>query len=388
MAGIWDQWDAVLKEDYLGPIREQINQSAVFYAQLKKSSEEVVGRHVYLPLHFGRNTGVGARGTTGTATLPTPGAQGYKECTFLTKDVYGRVNVYGKAIRATRNDKGAFVRAIDSEMKGLVNDLTEDLNRQLMGDTTAQLTTATSTANSDTVSVASTQYLWEGMKIDIDSDTNLEIKSIDSATQITMTAAVNHSAGDVIKRTGVTSGDELNGLGLLFNNASTMQGLAPATYSWFTAQVFGTAGVPVALSLTAMQECVDAAEKAGGKVNFALTGYAGRRAYVALLQPQQIFTDTTTLKGGFKSVLFNDIPLTVDRMVPESSTESRIQFLSLDDLGIYRMADFEWVDQDGSVWARSVGASATESFEATLVCDLEFATNARNRQACLLGVKV
>ena len=388
MAGIWDQWDAVLKEDYLGPIREQINQSAVFYAQLKKSSEEVVGRHVYLPLHFGRNTGVGARGTTGTATLPTPGAQGYKECTFLTKDVYGRVNVYGKAIRATRNDKGAFVRAIDSEMKGLVNDLTEDLNRQLMGDTTAQLTTATSTANSDTVSVASTQYLWEGMKIDIDSDTNLEIKSIDSATQITMTAAVDHANGDVIKRTGVTSGDELNGLGLLFNNASTMQGLAPATYSWFTAQVFGTAGVPVALSLTAMQECVDAAEKAGGKVNFALTGYAGRRAYVALLQPQQIFTDTTTLKGGFKSVLFNDIPLTVDRMVPESSTESRIQFLSLDDLGIYRMADFEWVDQDGSVWARSVGASATESFEATLVCDLEFATNARNRQACLLGLKV
>lgn len=388
MAGIWDQWSAVLKEDYLGPIREQINQSAVFYAQLKKSSEEVVGKHVYLPLHFGRNTGVGARGTTGTATLPTAGAQGYKECTFLTKDVYGRVNVYGKAIRATRNDKGAFVRAIDAEMKGLVNDLTEDLNRQLMGDTTAQLTTATTTANSATVGVVSTQYLWEGMKIDIDSDTNQEILSIDSATQITMTAAVDHANGDVIKRTGVTSGDELNGLGLMFTNASTMQGLAPGTYSWWKAQVYGTAGVPMALSLTSMQECVDAAEKAGGKVNFALTGYAGRRAYMALLQPQQVFTDTTTLKGGFKSVLFNDIPLTVDRMVPESSTESRIYFLSLDDLGIYRMADFEWVDQDGSVWARSVGASATESFEATLVCDLEFATNARNRQACLLGVKV
>ena len=54
----------ILKNFYIGPVRDQLNNATVLLAQLKKSSKEVVGEQVILPLRVGRNWGVGARGTT------------------------------------------------------------------------------------------------------------------------------------------------------------------------------------------------------------------------------------------------------------------------------------------------------------------------------------
>src|SRR5262249_20958285 len=104
--------DAVLKFDYLGPIQDQLNNDTILMNKVRKSSEEVVGKQVILPLRFGRNTGVGARAEN--ATLPIAGFQQYLDAQFPTKTVYGRVEISGKTIRATRNDRGAFVRAARS----------------------------------------------------------------------------------------------------------------------------------------------------------------------------------------------------------------------------------------------------------------------------------
>jgi len=381
----------ILKNFYIGPVRQNLNMATVLLAQLKKSSTEVVGEQVILPLHFGRNWGVGSRGTAGTGVLPTARNQQYDKAYFTTKDVYGRINISGKTIRATKSDRGAFLRSVTSETKGMVDDLSSDVNRQLHGDGTGVLATVTTGATSATQTVSSTQYLEEGMHVDFQGGgDNLDktILSIDSPTQITLTGSITTTTNDTMRIAGTGATDELNGLALITASSGSLQNIDPSSISIWKGNVFGDDTAPVPLSEDDMQQAQDAAEIRGGKVDLIETSYDGRRRYIALLAAQKRYTTPQVgkLKGGYSYIDFNDIPLVIDRHCQASSTSTRFYFLSLKDLGIYRMADFDWMKEDGNILARQVGSGATESYEGTLVCDMEFATTARRHQSVLKGV--
>ena len=380
--------DAVLKYDYLGPIQDQLNNDTILMNKVQKSSKEVVGKQVWMPLRFSRNAGVGARAENGT--LPAAGYQQYKETTFPTKTVYGRVEISGKTIRATRNDRGAFIRAARSELEGMVTDLRDDINRQLFTGSTGQIALISSGATSAVQAVTSTQYMFEGMVIDIDTDLNCVILSVDSETQITLTASITTVTNDIIRRAGVTSGVELQGLGEIISNSGTIQNLAPGTYPWWKANVIGADASPLQLSEIDMEKAVDQAEERGGKIDYVITSFAGRREYFKLLQSQKRFADmqAVTLRGGFRAILFNDIPVVVDRHCQRTASVTRFYFIDSSKLGHYRMADFDWMQEDGAIWARIVGSSGREAYEATLVYDAEFATSARRQLAALLGVAI
>ena len=388
----------VLKNFYIGPIRENLNQATVLLAQMKKSSKEVVGEQVIVPLHIGRNWGVGARGTAGTGVLPTAQAQQYSKTSFTTKDEYGRILISGKTIRATKTDKGAFLRVVESETKGMVNDLGSDINRQMYGNGTGTLATCGTGGTSASVQVVSTQYLEEGMVIDfyssgtINANTQKTIYTIDSETQFTLSGgAITWTTGDTINLTGVGQTSELNGLDLICNSVLPLENIDPAAVSLWKPNIYGSDSSPAILKEYDMQTCVDAAEKRGGKIKLIITSYEGRAAYMALLVDQKRFTSPQVgkLKGGFSYIDFNDIPLTVDRHCQAvAATTTRMYFLSLDSLAIYRMADFEWAQEDGAILARQVGTGAQEAYEGTLVCDMEFATDARRHNSVLVGVKL
>ena len=112
----------ILKNFYLGPLRNQLDNATVLLAHVRKSSVEVVGTQVIVPIKINRNWGVLAAGTGGNATLPTARRQGYDSAQFATKDIYGRLSIRGKTIRATKTDSGAVLRVIQSEMEGLKDD--------------------------------------------------------------------------------------------------------------------------------------------------------------------------------------------------------------------------------------------------------------------------
>jgi hypothetical protein len=386
---------AILKNYYLGPIREQLNNSKVLYANIKKSSKEVVGEQVVIPLRKGRNWGVGARGSLGTGTLPTASSQKYKKSYFPTKDIYGRIGISGKTIRATKSDKGAFLRIVQSETKGCVDDVGNDINRQMFGDTTGTLTTAGTGTTSATVPVASSQYLEEGMIIDFNaggsgSSTGIVIQSIDSETQITTATTATWTTSDPITITGVVSGAELNGLSLITASTGALQGLNPASAgeSFWAGVVYGSDGSPIAITEDRMQEIQDKIEENGGKVSMIVGHFAARRAYSRLLTALKRYTPPAVgkLKGGFDSLDFNNIPVTVDRQSQRTTATTRFYFLSGESLGLYRMADFDWMQEDGAILARQTGASATETYEATLVCDMEFGTDCRRHNGQLIGI--
>jgi hypothetical protein len=126
-------YDEALKNFYLEPAKEQLNNDNVLMSILSSRANEtdVAGTNAKIDCHYGRTTGTGAR--QDREDLPTAGYQKYKQATVPMKYNYGRVQFTGPTIAATRMDKGAFVRVIDSEVSGMVSDLQRECQRQMWG---------------------------------------------------------------------------------------------------------------------------------------------------------------------------------------------------------------------------------------------------------------
>lgn len=130
-AAILSNYTYVLKTFYLPAIREQINNATVLMRRLKRNQEAVSGKNATIAVHYGRNLGTRALGDGGV--LPDAGNQSVIETIVPTKYNYGRITVSGPTIAATRDAKGAYAKALDYEMKGLVKDFSKDCNRQFWG---------------------------------------------------------------------------------------------------------------------------------------------------------------------------------------------------------------------------------------------------------------
>ncbi|MHA2046383.1 MAG: phage major capsid protein [Candidatus Thorarchaeota archaeon] len=130
-AAILSNYSYVLKKFYLPAIREQINNATVLMRRLKRNQESVSGKNATIAVHYGRNLGSIALGDGGL--LPDAGYQQVIETIVPMKYNYGRITVSGPTIAASRDAKGAYAKAIDYEMKGLIKDVSKDCNRQFWG---------------------------------------------------------------------------------------------------------------------------------------------------------------------------------------------------------------------------------------------------------------
>jgi hypothetical protein len=112
--------DAILKEFYLGPIIESLNNQLEMVQMFTKSTLDWQGRQVVIPVHVARNTGTGYRAELGQ--LPTAGAQGYVNLNVTAKFLYGRFSLTGPAISTAKTTANSFATYVQSEMDGLVTD--------------------------------------------------------------------------------------------------------------------------------------------------------------------------------------------------------------------------------------------------------------------------
>jgi len=121
--------DAVLKEFYLGPIQDQLNNEVLALELMEKASVDWSGKRVIIPVHTSRNSGVGYRGEGGT--LPTAGSQGFSQLTVNAEFLYGRFQVSGPAIAAAKTGgKNSFISYVDAEMTKLVSDIRNEANQR------------------------------------------------------------------------------------------------------------------------------------------------------------------------------------------------------------------------------------------------------------------
>lgn len=143
--------DAILKDHYLGPIRDQLNSSTILMSRLKRDTESIDGRIAKIPIRIGRNRGIQAVLEKGT--LPEPRKQQYATVEVPMAWNYGLIQVTGQAMAASRTNMGAFVRILDQEITGMIEDLSKDLNRQLWGDGSGRLGIIEGPAAANTVNI-------------------------------------------------------------------------------------------------------------------------------------------------------------------------------------------------------------------------------------------
>ena len=124
-------YDEVLKTFYLPAIQEQLNHSTILSDLIDVNEEDVSGTNAKIEMHYGRTTGISARGD-GEA-LPAANYQKHIQATVPMQYNYGRLQVTGPTIAATRDERGAYAKALDTEIQGLTRDFKIENNRQLWG---------------------------------------------------------------------------------------------------------------------------------------------------------------------------------------------------------------------------------------------------------------
>jgi len=383
--------DAILKTQYIGPLNEQLNQDLKLFKRLENSGNStVVGKNFTLPLHYGRNEGVGA--IAEGADLPTAGNQAYADAIVPMRYLYGVINLTGQSIQASKNDKGAFVKAVESEMKGVAQDLKNDINRQLFGDGSGRLAAATTNAStSTTITVDSTKYLRVGMAIDIidtsgtASVTNAKITAVTSTTFTHNGTAAAVAANSHVYRHGSRNIEVmgLSGIVAATDPASgSLQGLAVATNPWWKGNVLGNSGTNRSITLALMRQAADAVEVAGsGRVSAIYASYGVRRAYEALLKASFQFVNVMDLDGGVKALAYDDMPIFAEK----DCQANRMYFLDEKMLEILTLGNpgFDWMSEDGAILHRGNGK---DNYAATLYRYMNLGCRARNAHTLLADI--
>jgi hypothetical protein len=388
-----------LKIDYLPVIREQLNNSSAFLSTVQRNEKDVSGSRWQLTAHYQRNTGVGAGSET---DLPTAGNQAYKNPYGVVKYNRGRIQVSGPVIEASRDDKGAIVRALDAEIQGVTRDLKKEINYQLMNDGTSVRCLVNgdpSTGTTLTVDTPGTNYLYDGIIVDVVDattgaveDADVILSTVNSTTACTASAALDAGIEDNSKVVKANSTDgagtsyEMVGIKGIVDDGTylvTLHGLSRDSYAWWkcsTSTTDSNAGTNRDLDLDLIQAQVTAVEKNGGKVGMIISDHDIRDAYAALVVADKRFVNTLTLDGGFKALEYNGIPWVAE----VDCQPNTVFFLDMEHLFLMQMGDWKWMDRDGAVLSR---VSGSDAYEAAIVWYADLATDRPKAHAFLRDVQ-
>lgn len=388
---------AVTKEVYEGKLRKQFNDEVVLLKRIQRNgggstiTNTVGGKYVTFPIHVYRNNGIGARREG--ENLPIAGNQGTAPVQVKLKYQYGSVALSGQSLRLVDKDFQSFISALDLEMNGLKTDLAKDLNRQIYGNGTGTIgatstvgaaTTATITSGIQNFQVQEIVDVYVPATLIADGAakaTGVLITAVDTAAgTITYTPSVTLAAGDVFVRTG-SANREWTGLSAIVANSGTLYNVDPNTYPVWKSVVDANGGTNRPLSESAMIRNVHAVRTNGGKTSLLLSSLGVQRAYWNLLVQARRFSNTKEFTGGYTGLVFTtdqgEVPMVADIDCPYN----RLYGLSEENIRLYRDADWEWMDYDGSMWDRlpgSVAGTIKDAYGATMFQYSEIGTDRRN----------
>lgn len=382
-------WDAVLKEFYEPMNVSQIeNKTSLLKSFGEADAPTVDGRRVVYPMHIGRNIGV--MSSVEGATLPTAGQQNYVDVHIPLRKTVGRINVTKDVIDASRSNKGAYKRAMSTEMEGLVRDVSDYRNEMLAGwgqGVVAEVSTTGSSGTAHTLTLQDpggvtgttnpNRFVQPNMRLATIRSNAVLASGVHTITSVTESGSYNQAvsvsngtitptAADLLVRVANVTTTSLQDtdynnvfmgiLGLVDDGTyvRTLHGVDRNTYPVFRSFVMSSVG---ALSLDAMQRAFDGAEMKGqGNITELWGEHSIRRAYLTLLEADRRYTSeklqkpdggTAAAKGG--DITFGGVPFKVDRDLPYG-----ILFgFDKEVLQRYVNVRGQWEDEDGNVLFRS-----------------------------------
>ena len=363
--------DNALKTVYLDVLANQLNTKInPFLAKIKNTTKDVWGKEVIKLAPLGINGGISAGDENGD--LPESAGNNYLKFTSTLKNLYGKISISDKAIRASSNNAGAFVSLLNDEMEGLVNAATFNFGRMIYGDGTGKLGTVSavdSASNSFTVETGIKNFI-EGQVVDLVGDTTsvtVRIKAIDRFNKKCYIVGAFASTPDgTITAYATDSKDkEITGLEKIFDNTSTIYGVSRTSDNFALCPT--TDNATTTLSEVKMQEMIDNVEELNGSViDFIACSSAVRRQYQAVLEANKRYVNTVELDGGVKALSFNGVPVVADRFCPEK----HMYFLNTKSFNIHQLCDWRWLEgENGKILHQTPGKAA---YDATLVkyCEL------------------
>lgn len=121
-------FNSILKEFYIGPVQDQLNQEVFVVEMFEKATVDWNGKYAIIPVHTGRNSGVGFKADG--AQLDAAGSQEFKSLQVRAKFLYGSFQVTGPAISAAaKGSTNSFISYVDAEMTNLVSDVRDSANK-------------------------------------------------------------------------------------------------------------------------------------------------------------------------------------------------------------------------------------------------------------------
>ncbi len=360
----------VLKEVWVSEdLESQVNEEVMLLNWFDEVTEytDSVGLQASVPLKTGRTGGIGARAIG--QQLQVADHQKVDKATYDYKNLYLQIKVYGPVVARMKTNRQAVVREIDFEVNGGIEDMQKDLCRQLhgFGDAAITIVGVTGNGSSTTLVLGTGNYpilergwLWEGMRIDVGTLVNPtldtsgnRIVSIDdtpSAPTITLSDATAVTAGSHIfihdNRKDATS-NEINGLGTIVADDTTIGGINPATAgnNYWKAWVNDNGGTNRALSLALLHSTNRKQRQRGGKVSDVIGSLGMQEAYYNLLQAQVRFAGNSGLAAGVGTdgtgPQFNGITFHGD----QDALPNRIYFLAKKALQMYSAGAIAWQNQ-------------------------------------------
>lgn len=415
-------FSAAMKTKFIGPIRNQLHSNKILlegtrsldstdepgpqagqrdFAGIKSDATGIdfVGNEFRIPLRTSRNQGVGSR--TENAVLPAPGNEGFQYISDPLRYYYGLFNITGQLMKASESNEGAFKRAMTVEMDGVTDALKRRVNQHAYGDGTGDLTLCrTAVGPTTTLTVDSTINFQVGEVVDVYDISGTAylanartVTAVDRANRtITIDGAnISTEVGDRIigassdSTSGTPNNDKdfaLNGLENIVSSTGALHGLNPVTAGqqfWASSQRDASSAVVGDDLLRKI--CDDVGFETGAdSQKLFITTRGIRNRYANTLTALKRFNDAqaVTLRGGYKALLFDDMPMVIDDQCPIQT----VYALNTDALFWSEMSDWEWLDEDGEILKWD---SRYDRYVAVLFKYCNLGTWARNRHGKIIN---
>lgn len=375
-----------LKTVYLGVVSNQLNVNAnPLLSQIKQTTSDVCGKEIKKLAPYGLNGGVGAG--TETGELPSAGENKYVTFTSTLKNLYGKIEISDKAIRASQNTAGAFVNLLNDEMEGLIKASSFNLGRMLFGNGSGLIAVIESDPLTDGygIIVYDSRKIMEGMVIDVYmGDTKIFTSRVKYVNRPENKVYFYDKISETYACTNCemyiqgSKNNEINGIESLFSTSDTLYGLSRNEYRWLKPFVKTNAGE---ISDSLIQEAIDFLEEnSGSEINYITCSSDVRRAYQEYLGMYRRNIDVTTLAGGFKAITYNGIPVVYDRFVEKGT----LYLLNTKDFNLHQLCDWRWLEgEDGRVLRQDANRA---TYSATLVKYADLICDRPNGQAKISGI--
>lgn len=414
---------AILKEFYLGPIAEQLNQEVLVYDLFEKAVVDWNGRSVIIPVHVRRNTAVGF--AADGAALPTGTDQeGYERLTVNAKFLYGKFRITGPAISSAKAGSNTFISYVDAEMNKLVEDVKTRANQAAIfgGEVLGYVWEKVAGAGA-TVFQYSGRQLSQGLSVGAGNTAQLvqldtyapvgvatQVNAI-TADSITFAAAIVTGAVPagvvmaVVATAGLVAGGAVNeAAGITTNLGSRFHfGVDRTSATGIAAELqsnhltVSNGGVPVifdayqALNLDRMQAVLDQiSQRSSLAPELILMNPVMRQEYTSLLvgtAASNLFVQAGDAgkkgDGGFTGLSYGGIPLRTSKDCFLGS----FFFLTPKEWKLTELEKPGFADLDGAVLARSFsGGAMTDSYEGFFRLYYNTVCLRPNAQGVLTGI--